>query len=105
VGVDLWNAQTDDGRSIRKALDFLVPIATGEKKWDYQEIEGGVKPEMLFPVMRRAAAIFRDKPYQTVMAKVPDPSPSDAAVYSRSARQNKRKMRAKQFGCAGNDAL
>jgi hypothetical protein len=32
---------------------------------------------MLFPVMRRAAAIYRDKPYQTVMAKVPEPGPSD----------------------------
>src|SRR5947207_14326063 len=37
VGVDLWNFQTRDGRSIRKALDFLVPIAIGEKKWAYQE--------------------------------------------------------------------
>jgi hypothetical protein len=77
VGVDLWNFQTRDGRSIRKALDFLAPIAIGERKWDYQEIEGGVKPEMLFPVMRRAALVYRDKSFQTFMAKVPEVNPSD----------------------------
>ena len=71
VGVDLWNFQTHDGRSIRKALDFLAPVALGERKWQYQEL-GGVKPEELFPLMRRAANAFHDKQYQALMAKVPD---------------------------------
>jgi hypothetical protein len=77
AGVDLWNFQMQDGRGIRKALDFLVPTAIGEEKWAYQEIEGGVKPQALFPLMRRAAAIYRDKSYQEVMAKVPAADPSD----------------------------
>src|SRR2546423_6401218 len=77
AGVDLWNFQTKDGRGIRQALDFLVPIAIGEKKWAYQEIGGGVKPEMLFPLMQRAAAIYRDKAYQAVMVKVPTEGSSD----------------------------
>jgi hypothetical protein len=77
VGVDLWNFQTHDGRSIRRALDFLTPVALGESKWQYQEIGGGVKPESLFPLMRRAAVVYRDKPYQAVMARVPRVSPSD----------------------------
>ena len=83
VGVDLWTFQTKDGRGIRKALDFLVPIAVGEKKWAYQEIGGGVKPETLFPLMRRAAVVYRDKAYQSMMAKVP---PQDAADRSRLIR-------------------
>jgi hypothetical protein len=49
----------------------------GERKWDYQEIEGGVKPEMLFPLMRRAAAIYKDQSYQALMAKVPEPGATD----------------------------
>jgi len=76
VGVDLWNFQTKDGRSIRKALDFLTPVALGEKKWQYQEI-GGVKPESLFPLMRHAAVVYRDEAYQTMMAKVPIVNRSD----------------------------
>src|SRR5258706_11583328 len=54
TGVDLWNFQTSDGRGIRKALEFLVPVALGEQKWQYPEI-GGVKREALFTLMRRAA--------------------------------------------------
>jgi len=77
AGVDLWNFQTGDGRGIRKALDFLTPVALGEKKWNYQEIEGGVKPESLFPLMRRAAGIYLDKVYQTMMARVPDVGATD----------------------------
>jgi Alginate lyase len=84
VGVDLWNFQTKDGRSVRKALDFLVPIAIGDKKWAYQEIGGGVKPETLFPLMRRAAAIYRDKSYQTAMARVPAADPSDRSTLFRA---------------------
>lgn len=83
VGVDLWNFQTKDGRSIRKALDFLVPIAVGEKKWAYQEIGEGVKPATLFPLMRRAAAVYHDKAYQAVMTKVP---PADRSDRSRLIR-------------------
>jgi hypothetical protein len=77
VGVDLWHFQTPDGRSIRRALDFLTPVALGESKWQYQEIGGGVKSESLFPLMRRAAAAYRDKAYQAVMTRVPAVSPSD----------------------------
>jgi hypothetical protein len=76
VGVDLWKFETKDGRSIRKALDFLTPIAIGEKKWQYQEL-GGIKPESLFPLMRRAAFVYRDKPYQMLMGKVPDVDSTD----------------------------
>jgi len=76
VGVDLWNYQTSDGRSIRKALDFLTPVALSERKWQYQELSG-VKPESLFPLMRRAANAYRDKQYQALMAKVPDVDPAD----------------------------
>jgi hypothetical protein len=38
-GVDLWNYKTDDGRSLRRGLDFVMPYLTGEKKWPHEQIE------------------------------------------------------------------
>jgi Alginate lyase len=56
--VDLWNFKTSDGRSIRAAIDFLVPYAAGEKKWDYQQI-GGFHADAIAPTLLRAAAAYR----------------------------------------------
>jgi hypothetical protein len=38
LGVGLWNFESEDGRSIQKALGFLLPFAQGEKKWEYQQL-------------------------------------------------------------------
>jgi hypothetical protein len=70
VGVDLWNYQTRDGRSIRRALEYLYPFAVGEKKWTDQQL-GEWPPQMLFPLMRRAAARYRDEKFRGMMSKIP----------------------------------
>ena len=50
AGIDLWSCQASNGASIRKALDYLAPFASGERKWRFQQIE---------PVDRREiAALF-----------------------------------------------
>jgi hypothetical protein len=70
VGVDLWHFETKDGRSIRKALDWLVPFATGAKKWPYQQItpfRGG----SLAPLLRRAAVAYGEKRYEKLIEKLP----------------------------------
>lgn len=64
VGVDLWNFQTRDGRSIRKALDYLVPFVTGEKQWPSEQIErynaGEIVPVLLTAADRYHAPSYRD---------------------------------------------
>jgi len=74
LGIDLWNYQTRDGRSIRKALDFLAPFAVGDAKWSYQQL-GEWPPQMLFPLIRRAAAHYNDPAFKTLVAKVPKVEP------------------------------
>jgi Alginate lyase len=77
AGVDLWNFETKDGRGIRKALDFLTPVVLSGRKWEHQEIEGGVKPALLFPLIRRAATVYKDQRYQGALAKIPELTSTD----------------------------
>jgi Alginate lyase len=60
AGVDLWNYETRDGRSIRKALEFLKPFASGEKKWTHEQL-GEWPPHILLPLIRRAEAHYPKK--------------------------------------------
>src|SRR6185436_5356706 len=76
VGVDLWNYRTSDGRSIRRALDYLVPFAFGEKEWPDQQI-GEWQPQLLFPLIRRSAGRYLDRQYQALSKKVPQVDASD----------------------------
>lgn len=39
VGVDLWDYQGPDGQGLFKAVDFLLPAATGAEPWPYPELE------------------------------------------------------------------
>lgn len=59
VGVDLWRYQTPDGRSIRKAIDWLIPFALGKQTWTSRDLDG-MKPEALWPIVREAATVLRD---------------------------------------------
>jgi hypothetical protein len=36
--VDLWNYKTTDGRSIKKAYEFLIPHLESDKKWEYPQL-------------------------------------------------------------------
>ncbi|HBE42366.1 MAG TPA: hypothetical protein DDW27_14405 [Bacteroidales bacterium] len=73
VNVDLWDFKTPDGRGIRTALDFLLPYATGEKKWEYHQITGlddaldGLRLNYLI-----AASKTGDKRYREVINLMPE---------------------------------
>ena len=69
VGIDLWNYQTADGRSIRRAIEYLYPFAVGEK-WKYQQL-GEWQPQALYPLMRRAGAKYHDDKFKAMLAKIP----------------------------------
>lgn len=44
LGVELWKYSTNDGRSMRKAFEFLQPYAEGKAQWPYKQItEGGAE--------------------------------------------------------------
>jgi hypothetical protein len=73
VGVDLWNYRAADGRSIRQAVDYLVPFAAGERKWPFDEM--AFSPDTVRPILRRAAAAWRDPKYAALANRIGGGSP------------------------------
>lgn len=69
VGIDLWHFQTEDGRGIQKALDFLIPFASAEKEWTYQrlDLKPDQKPKLQNSFLRRAALKFNDARYNLLL--------------------------------------
>jgi hypothetical protein len=69
VGVDLWNFKTDDGRSLRQAIDWLVPFATGEKEWQHKQI-APPKMKETATALRRAANGMKEPKYEALIPKL-----------------------------------
>jgi hypothetical protein len=79
VGVDLWSVQGKDGASIRKALDFLTPYVTGEKKWPYKQIET-YDSSGIVPLYLTASLKYRAPEYEEIARKI-DPNLSESVEY------------------------
>jgi hypothetical protein len=69
LGVDLWNYRSADGRSLRQALDYLIPYATGEKKWTGEQITEW-RPQAIHPLLRRAAVGWKEPRYRELATKI-----------------------------------
>jgi hypothetical protein len=69
VGVDLWNYRTQDGRSIRQGLEYLIPFATGERRWPHEQISP-LRPSALHPILRRAAIGWNEPRYRTLARQI-----------------------------------
>jgi Alginate lyase len=69
VGVDLWTYRTPDGRSIRQAVDFMVPYAAGERKWAFDQITP-FSPSTLHAILRRGAVAWSEPKYKAVADRI-----------------------------------
>lgn len=69
LGFHLWHYRSSDGRSIRQALDWLVPFAVGDRKWSYRQI-GLFRPEKLAPLLRRASVAYHEPAYELAISRL-----------------------------------
>ena len=67
--VDLWHYETADGRSIKKAIDFLLPYVVDGKKWEYQQI-GPYKSYDFYRLLLIAADKYKDENYRRQAEKI-----------------------------------
>ena len=72
VGVDLWHFETADGRSIRKALDYLVQfVGPSKKPWPLKQIKGFGGGEMT-PALYQAAIVYQEPKYRALAESLGD---------------------------------
>jgi len=65
AGVDLWNFRTADGRSLRAALDYLVPFAGGGARWPHTQITP-IEWDGFARLLERAATAWSADQYRTL---------------------------------------
>jgi hypothetical protein len=82
VGLDLWHYETPDGRSIRKALDYLTVFAVGDKEWAHQQLGGWSAREMVSP-LRLAALRYPEAKYRDALRKLSKVDPAERALLLR----------------------
>jgi hypothetical protein len=69
VGEDLWHYEAQEGRGIRKAVDFLIPYARRERPWPYQSI-GAWETSSLIDLLVAAAGAYARPQYRDVAIQI-----------------------------------
>lgn len=72
VGVDLWNYQTTDGPSIKKAADYLLPFITQQSFWKGQQITKIKQEELLVLLLMLKSNYPDNSQYIQVLQKIND---------------------------------
>jgi len=68
-GIDLINFESADGRSLRRAFDWLYPYWTGQLEWTLPQIEP-FPAERAFGCMRLAAYLYLKMDFEPVKAEL-----------------------------------
>jgi len=67
VGVDLWNFETADGRSIKKAYEYLIPYISSDKEWKYKQLGNMEEVKTSFVnLLMESGKIFKEENYISV---------------------------------------
>lgn len=62
LNIDLWQYQTEDGRSLLKALDYLLPFGLGQAQWGYPQITP-FNPQILSNPLLQAGVNYHEPKY------------------------------------------
>jgi hypothetical protein len=80
VGIDLLRYETPDGRSIRRALNYLMQYADEAKKWPYEQLQG-YRPADLHDTALRAASLYQDDTLLKLAGKLSGPKQRESRMH------------------------
>ncbi|MGQ7947360.1 alginate lyase family protein [Flavobacterium sp. WC2509] len=67
--IDLWHYQTKEGKSIKAALDWLLPYIDSKKKWEYEQIHN-IGFDETVRILKTASNEYSNSDYDTLAKKV-----------------------------------
>ena len=71
VGVDLWNLASEDGSSIKKGYQFMLPFLTKEKEWPYKQIKDKkLSEDKLIADLKKARKLFKEDAFDKALEKL-----------------------------------
>lgn len=68
-GIDLMNFESAEGRSLKRAFDWLLPYWSGEKEWTLPQIDT-FSYDRAFDCMRLAAYLYLEMDFEPTTAKL-----------------------------------
>jgi len=69
-GFDAWHLETEDGRSIRKAMDWFVPFLTGKSPWAWKQIKP-YNPENVVGQLAACSVAYAEPRYLEIARQLP----------------------------------
>jgi hypothetical protein len=69
ASVDLWDYETADGRTIRRALDYVIPFALDPKAWPCKQITPWSN-KGLVSLLLQATVKYKDTSYLDTCRKI-----------------------------------
>ena len=70
LDIDLWNYETEHGKPLKKAIDWMIPFLDGSKKWPYPLIDE-LNYVSFVPLLHMAADGYNDNSYTDVIKVIP----------------------------------
>ncbi|MDT0630908.1 alginate lyase family protein [Rubrivirga sp. S365] len=89
VGVDLFGYESVEGRSLRRALDYLVPVVEGRDNWAFPQLPNAWDDgeRRLAALLRRAALAYDAPAYEAARERLdPDPTARYHLLFPHPAR-------------------
>lgn len=71
LDVDLSRYQTADGRSLRRAVDYLAPYADPQNQWPHNQLNALNRAKLIAPLLR-AASEYGEEPYRKYLKWFPE---------------------------------